>query len=77
MQITRFGDGLAVVLTPELVERLGLKEGDEVVVLPAPKPALRTQAEIDGAFDALKKYRGRAPADYKFKRSDAYEDGDY
>ena len=77
MQITRMGDGLAVVLTSELVERLGLKEGDEVEVLPVARPAPRTQAENDAAFESLKKFRGRVPADYKFKRSDAYEDGDY
>ena len=71
MQITRIGDGLAVVLTPELVERLGLKEGDEVEVLPVAKPSRRSQAEIDGALEMLKglrKYRGSLPADFKFDR---------
>lgn len=77
MQITRIGNGLAVVLPPEVVERLGLKEGDEVEVLPAAKPAPRTKAEIDESFERIRHLRGSLPAGYKFKRSDAYEDGDY
>lgn len=77
MQITRIGDGLAILLTPELIERLGLKEGDEVEVLPVARPTGRSRAEIDAAFERIKHLRGRVPADYKFQRSDAYEDGDY
>jgi antitoxin MazE len=77
MQITRIGDGLAILLTPELIERLGLKEGDEVQVLPVAKPPARSQADIDAAFELIRQLRGLVPADYKFKRSDAYEDGEY
>ena len=77
MKVCKVGDGLAVLLPADMVERLGLHEGDEVDVLRVEKRPALSQAQIDAMFDELRKLRGRVPADYKFKRSDAYEDGDY
>ena len=77
MQVTRVGDTLAVLLPDDVVRRLGLAIGDEVDVLPVAKPTARSQADIDAAFERIKAMRGSLPAEYKFKRSDAYEDGEY
>ncbi len=84
MQIKRIGEGLAVVLPPELVETLGLKEGDEVEVRPVAKPAASEIGHIrhtapdlpaDELFARMLKHRGSLPADYKFDREELYERG--
>lgn len=74
MQITRVGEGLAVVLTAELVEHLGLKEGDQVHVRAAGAGALEIEKVSDRLelLRRLRKYRGLLPADYKFNRDDCY-----
>ncbi len=77
MKVSKIGDDLAVLLPAEVVEKLGLVIGDEVEVQPVAKPTARSQADIDAAFERIRAMRGSLPAGYKFKRSDAYEDGEY
>ena len=71
MKVCKVGDGLAVLLPADVVERLGLTEGDEVVISRVESPRPRTKAEIEAMFEELSKFRGRLPADYKFDREEA------
>lgn len=73
MQVSKWGNSLAVRLPAALVEELKLKEGDHVQIKPDGGRQLKIgrQAEIDAAFEKLRSIRGRVPAGYKFNRDDA------
>ena len=75
MQVSKWGNSLAVRLPAKLVAELGLKEGDEVEVRRTGDGALeiaRTPS-ADEVFDEMLKHRGSLPADYKFDREELYE----
>jgi antitoxin MazE len=77
MKVAKWGNSLAVRLPQEVVERLCLKEGDEIelraandaVYEVARKP---TPKEL---FDRIAHLRGTMPADYKFDREELHERG--
>lgn len=86
MLVSKIGDELAVRLSAEDVARLGLKEGDEVVVeiRRAGEPALRKPdpdgsypplitdpAERKAAIERLRRFEGILPDDFKFDRDEA------
>ena len=75
MQISKWGNSLAVRLPAALVEELGLKEGDDVIVRRAPDGALEVERapSAEELFERLKKHRGSLPADFKFNREELYE----
>lgn len=70
MQVSKWGNSLAIRLPAAVVEVLGLKEGDEIVVHAVGKRAL----EIEKApgkrelLARLRRFRGRLPNDFKFDR---------
>jgi len=74
-QVSKWGDSLAVRLPAEVVEALGLKEGDEVEV----HAAGERQIEIDPtqrreeAIQRLRKLRRPFPPGFKFNRLEANE----
>ncbi len=75
MQVSRWGNSLAVRLPVAVVEALDLKEGEEIEIhvtgqrslevgrKPAPRELLAR----------LRKFRGRLPADFKFDRLEGNE----
>jgi len=77
MNVSKWGNSLAVRLPQAVVEALGLKEGDEIEIQvlgartlevakrPAPKELLKR----------LHRLRGRLPAGFKFDRLAANERG--
>ncbi|HJU24982.1 MAG TPA: AbrB/MazE/SpoVT family DNA-binding domain-containing protein [Casimicrobiaceae bacterium] len=73
MQISKWGNSLAVRLPAALVEKMKLKEGDRVEIVPAGRKRITIgrQTEIDALFEDLRKLRGRAPAGFRFDREDA------
>jgi len=73
MQVSKWGNSLAVRLPAALVEKLKLKEGDHVEIVPAGRKRLTIdrQSEIDALFEDLRRFRGRVPAGFKFDREDA------
>lgn len=75
MQVSRWGNSLAVRLPAAVVEVLGLKEGDDVEVHVAGTRTfeLRKSPELREVLAQLKQHRGRLPDDFKFDRLEANE----
>src|SRR5579862_85814 len=75
VQVSKWGNSLAVRLPAAVVEALGLKEGDNIEIQAAGKRTF----EIDKSPGArellakLRKFRGRLPKDFKFDRLEANE----
>lgn len=75
MQVSKWGNSLALRLPAAVVDALGLKEGDDIEVHVA---GARTFEVCKAAgrrelLARLRKYRGRLPADFKFDRLEANE----
>ena len=74
MQVSKWGNSLAVRLPAVVVEVLGLKEGDQVEVEVANARTLsvhRSDAGDRQALVRLRKLRGLLPSDFKFDRMEA------
>ncbi|MEO8882901.1 MAG: AbrB/MazE/SpoVT family DNA-binding domain-containing protein [Devosia sp.] len=73
MQVSKWGNSLAVRLPAIVVEALELKEGDEVEVhvFDRTKLALTPTPEFSELLKRLDKFRDRLPADFKFDREEA------
>ncbi|MDQ4086949.1 MAG: AbrB/MazE/SpoVT family DNA-binding domain-containing protein [Pseudomonadota bacterium] len=74
MQIGRWGNSLAVRLPKALVERLGLREGDEIDLSPleaATEDMARRRRE-----EAIEEIKARAwiPEGFKFSREEFYDE---
>lgn len=75
MQVSKWGNSLAVRLPAAVVDALELKEGDQIEI----RVAGRTAFEVSRAPGAgellarLRKFRGRLPASFKFDRLEANE----
>lgn len=74
MQVSKWGNSLAVRLPAKLVEELGLKEGDEIELRRAADGAFEIEKchALDDWFARLGEIEPKLPADYRFQRSDAY-----
>ncbi|MBC7581225.1 MAG: AbrB family transcriptional regulator [Tardiphaga sp.] len=75
MIVTKIGDSLGIRLSAEDVARLGLKEGDKVVVKPLDiTPAIMTDPLArKKALEDLRRFEGMMPAGFKFDRDEANE----
>jgi antitoxin MazE len=76
MQVAKWGNSLAVRLPAKLVAELGLSEGDEIEIVRASRERLEIERKEkrERALEGLRELRGLVPADYRFKRQDAYDD---
>ena len=77
MQVSKWGNSLAVRLPASVTEALGLKEGDDIEIQLAGKGVFEI-AKKPGARELLarlRKYRGRLPADFRFDRLEATQRG--
>ena len=77
LRISKWGNSLAVRLPAEVVETLGLKEGDEIDFNADPDKTyslevIRALTQAD-AIRKLRSLRGMVPADFKFNREEANE----
>jgi antitoxin MazE len=70
MQVSKWGNSLAVRLPAVVVDTLGLKEGDniEIVVAGARTFGVKRAPGARDILARLRKYRGRLPADFRFDR---------
>ena len=79
MHVSKWGNSLAVRLPAKLVQELGLKEGDEIDLRRVESGVLHVEKKPDRLelLKGLRQFRGLIPADYRFSRKDAYDDGEY
>ena len=76
MQVSKWGNSLAVRLPKALVEKLGLKEGDEINVVAAKDGVIEVETREEQRRRALERMAARnwtLPPDYKFDRDEANE----
>jgi antitoxin MazE len=75
MHVSKWGNSLAVRLPKALIERLGLKAGDEIEIVAADRRRL-SLGKDDRRERALARMAARQwalPADYRFSREEANE----
>jgi antitoxin MazE len=73
MQVSKWGNSLAVRLPAAVVEALELREGDEIEIYVGDVRQLGVTRK-PGREELLKRlhaFRGRLPADFKFDRDEA------
>ena len=73
MQVSKWGNSLAIRLPASVVEALQLREGDEIEVLIAEERVfkIRKKPGSEAILARLRQFRGKLPADFKFDRDDA------
>ena len=75
MQISKWGNSLAVRIPAAVVDALALKEGDDIEIRVAGKRdfALEKQPSLQERLIKLRRFRGRMPKDFHFNREEANE----
>ena len=75
MQVSKWGNSLAVRLPAAVVEALGLKEGDEIEISVAGKREFRVARDRSKqkALDQLRQMKWSFPADFRFHREEINE----
>jgi len=76
MQVSKWGNSLAVRLPKALVEKLGLKEGDQLNLVAARDGAIEVETDQDRRRRALERMAARnwtLPEGYRFDRDEANE----
>ena len=75
MQVSKWGDSLAVRLPKALVERMGLSAGDELNIVDVVERTLVVEKEErrKAALERLASLNWTLPPDYKFDRDEANE----
>jgi antitoxin MazE len=73
VQISRWGNSLAVRLPAAVVEELGLREGDEIEIAVESERrfGVRRKPDPEALLARLRAFRGRLPADFRFDRDEA------
>lgn len=73
MQVSKWGNSLAVRLPAAVVEALALKEGDEIEIhiADARQFGIARKPGRDDLLKCLRAFRGRLPDDFKFDRDEA------
>jgi len=77
MQVSKWGNSLAVRLPAAVVEALGLHEGDDIEIQVAGARAFEVRKTPDNLelLARLRKFRGRLPDGFRFDRLEAHERG--
>lgn len=75
MQVSKWGNSLAVRLPAAVVQALGLKEGDDIElhVVGARELEVSRSADAQELLTRLRRFRGRLPKDFRFDRLEAHE----
>ena len=73
MQVSKWGNSLAIRLPASVVKALQLREGDEIEVVIAAESVLQVRKKPGrkALLERLRRFRGKIPADFKFDRDDA------
>jgi antitoxin MazE len=75
MRVSKWGDSLAVRLPKELIDKMGLRAGDELNIVDVVERTLVVQKEDRRkvALERLAERNWSLPPDYKFDRDEANE----
>ena len=75
MQVSKWGDSLAVRLPKALVEKMGLRAGDELNIVDIVERTLIVEKENRrrAALENIRSRKWTLPPDYKFDRDEANE----
>jgi antitoxin MazE len=75
MQISKWGESLAVRLPKALVDKMGLRAGDELNIVDVVERTLVVEKEDrrKAALEQLASLNWKLPPDYKFDRDEANE----
>jgi len=78
MQVSKWGNSLAVRFPAVLVQALDLKEGEEIDLHLVGERSFEVskKPDVKTLLARLHQFRGRLPADFKFDRLQANESGD-
>ena len=78
MQVSKWGNSLAVRLPAVLVQALDLKEGEQIDLHLVGERSFEVskKPDVKALLAYLHQFRGRLPADFKFDRLQANESGD-
>jgi antitoxin MazE len=73
MQVSKWGNSLAIRLPASVVEALELQEGDDIEVLVADRQVFQVRKKPGNKvfLERLRQFRGKLPADFRFDRDDA------
>jgi antitoxin MazE len=73
MQVSKWGNSLAIRLPAAVVSALDLNEGDDIEVIVADEQVFKVRKKPgkEAFLAKLRKYRGKLPADFIFDRNDA------
>lgn len=74
MQVSKWGNSLALRLPAAVVEALGLNEGDDIEVRVAGTHTFEVKKRPGSRelLARLRRFRGKLPADFVFDRDDAH-----
>jgi antitoxin MazE len=77
MQVSKWGNSLAIRLPVAVVEALGLQEGDEIEIEVADRHRFRVARDRrrDEALEVLRGLGWTLPHDFRFSREDANRRG--
>lgn len=77
MQVSRWGNSLAVRIPAAVAEAMNLREGDDIEIeVAGPHTfALSRKPGTRELLARLRRYRGSLPADFRFDRLEAHERG--
>ena len=75
MQVSKWGNSLAVRLPAAILEALGLREGDDIEIHVEDARTLGVRKSPDSLelLARLRKFRGRLPKGFLFDRLEAHE----
>ena len=73
MQVSKWGNSLAIRLPAVVVDALKLQEGDDIEVVIADSRILRIARKPDreALLSRLRQFRGKLPTDFTFERDEA------
>lgn len=74
-RVVKSGEHLGLELPADVIEKLGLHEGDfvDVSTSDGALPLVIRKLDTDELFERIKAMRGLLPSGYRFKRDDAYD----
>ncbi len=75
MQVSKWGNSLAIRIPASVDDALDLKEGDEIEITATGRTKfdVARKPTVEERLAVLRRHRGSLPADFKFNRDEANE----